>query len=256
MSAHPDLPAGNPLAAGGPDARLAHPVVAIMQPYFLPYIGYFQLIASCDLFVVYDNIKYTKKGWINRNRMLQGGADAMFSLPLAGAPDHLDIDQRQLAGAPNPHKWLAQLKGAYRHAPHYAATLPLLEAIAACPDTNLFRFLHHALLATCAHIGIATPIRTSSSVPADHALKGQDRVLAICEALGARSYVNAIGGMELYSRDEFKARGIDLHFIRARPLSYPQFGAPFVPWLSIVDVLMFNPVDTVRAWVHGHYDLI
>lgn len=256
MSALADLPASNPLGAGGKDARLAHPVVAIMQPYFLPYIGYFQLIASCDLFVVYDNIKYTKKGWINRNRMLQGGADVMFSLPLASAPDHLDVDQRQLASAPNPHKWLAQLKGAYRHAPHYAATLPLLEAIAACPETNLFRFLLHAIQATCRHIGIATTIRVSSSVPADHGLKGQERVLAICEALGARTYVNAIGGMELYARDEFKARGIDLCFIRARPLAYPQFGAPFVPWLSIVDVLMFNPVDTVRAWVHGHYDLI
>jgi hypothetical protein len=256
MSAYPDLPTSNPLNAGGLDLRLAHPVVAIMQPYFLPYIGYFQLIASCDLFVVYDNIKYTKKGWINRNRMLQGGADVMFSLPLASASDQLDIDQRELASAPDPHKWLAQLKGAYRRAPHYAATAPLLETIAASPDQNLFHFLHRALLATCAHIGIATPIRVSSSVPADHGLKGQDRVIAICEALAARTYVNAIGGMELYSRDEFKARGIDLHFIRARPLSYPQFGAGFVPWLSIVDVLMFNPLETVHAWVHGHYDLI
>jgi hypothetical protein len=239
-----------------PAADAAGPVVAIMQPYFLPYIGYFQLIAACDLFVVYDNIKYTKKGWINRNRMLRNGSDAMFSLPLQGAPDHLDVDQRQLAATADRHRWLAQLKGAYGQAPHYRTTLPLLERIAACADDNLFRFLHHALVATCAHLGIDTPIRIASNVPADHGLTSQDRVLAILEALGARRYVNPIGGTELYSRDTFEQHGIALHFLRARPLAYPQFGADFVPWLSIVDVLMFNPLETVRGWVRTHYDLI
>ena len=228
-----------------------------MQPYFLPYIGYFQLIAACDLFVVYDNIKYTKKGWINRNRMLRNGTDAMFSLPLLHDADHLDVDQRRLAEAPGPHKWLAQLKGAYRHAPHYGATLPLLERIAACRDDNLFRFLHHALLATCAHLGIDTPIRVSSGIAIDHGLKAQDKVLALCEATGASTYINAIGGTALYSQADFAVRGVELRFIRALPLEYAQSGdAPFVPWLSIVDVLMFNPLETVRDWVRNHYELI
>eukprot|EP01036_Dinobryon_divergens_P050949 gene50949-68197_t len=71
--------------------------VGIMQPYFLPYIGYFQLIAAVDLFVVYDNIKYTKKGWINRNRLLQNGTDAVFSLPLKKDSDALDVRERELA---------------------------------------------------------------------------------------------------------------------------------------------------------------
>ncbi|UVW29738.1 WbqC family protein [Massilia sp. H6] len=227
-----------------------------MQPYFLPYIGYFQLITACELFVVYDNIKYTKKGWINRNRMLRNGAEAMFSLPLQGAPDHLDIDQRVLEDSPGRHRWLAQLKGAYRHAPQFGVTLPLLERIAACDEVNLFRFLHNALLETCAHLGIDTPIRAASAVPADHGLKGQDRVLAICAALGARRYVNPIGGTELYSHTDFAQHGIDLRFLRARPLDYPQGGANAVPSLSIADVLMFNPLETVRGWVRTHYDLV
>lgn len=228
-----------------------------MQPYFLPYIGYFQLIAATDEFIVYDNIKYTKKGWINRNRMLSNGKDVMFSLPLRNAPDHLDVVERELAPGPDRHRWLAQLKGAYRHAPQYAQTLPLLEAIAACPETNLFRFLHQALLACCAHLAIDTPIRISSSVDIDHALQAQDKVLALCQALGARSYLNPIGGTELYAHADFAARGIDLHFLRARPCEYRQSGsAPFIPWLSIVDVLMFNPLDKVHAWVRGHYDVL
>ncbi len=230
--------------------------VAIMQPYFLPYIGYFQLIAACDLFIVYDNIKYTKKGWINRNRMLRNGADAMFSLPLRQGADHLNVLERHLAESPGQHKWLAQLKGAYRHAPHYAATLPLLEQIAACTDDNLFRFLHHALLATCAHLGIDTPVKISSEIDIDHALAAQDKVLALCQASGASTYINAIGGTALYAQADFAARGIALQFIRALPLEYQQSGAPFVPWLSIIDVLMFNPLESVRGWVHGHYELI
>lgn len=260
MSAQSPVPptSTEPFAPGGPACAHADraPTVAVMQPYFLPYIGYFQLIASCDLFVLYDNIKYTKKGWINRNRMLRDGQDVMFSLPLQQGADHLNVDQRALAVAPDPHKWLAQLKGAYRHAPGYAQTLPLLEQIAHSPEVNLFRFLHQALLACCAHLGIRTPIRISSTVGIDHSLKGQDKVLALCQALGAGTYVNAIGGLELYSPPAFAQHGIALRFIRSRPLSYPQFGAPFVPWLSIVDVLMFNPLDTVRDWVHSHYDLI
>ena len=59
--------------------------LGIMQPYFLPYIGYWQLLSAVDQFVVYDNIKYTKKGWINRNRFLRDGTDAVFTIPLKGA---------------------------------------------------------------------------------------------------------------------------------------------------------------------------
>ena len=88
--------------------------LAIMQPYFFPYIGYFQLIAAVDQFIVYDNIKYTKKGWINRNRMLQNGKDVMFSLPLKSDSDFLDVCERELAADFNRDKLLNQLKGAYR----------------------------------------------------------------------------------------------------------------------------------------------
>ncbi|MBB3120852.1 WbqC family protein [Pseudoduganella violacea] len=230
--------------------------VALMQPYFLPYIGYFQLIGAVDLFVIYDNIKYTKKGWINRNRMLLNGSDTLFSLPLAAASDSLDVCERTLVAPPARHKWLAQMKGAYRHAPHFASTARLLDSIAGAPEENLFAFLHQALLKTCAHLDIGTPIRLSSTVPIDHALKGQDKVLAICQAVGASTYINAIGGTELYSRDQFAARGLQLQFLRSLPFDYPQFGAPFVPWLSIADVMMFNPVGTVRERVMTHYELI
>lgn len=230
--------------------------VAIMQPYFLPYVGYFQLMAAVDLFIVYDNIKYTKKGWINRNRMLVNGTDAMFSLPLKKDSDYLNVVQRELAPDFDRDKLLNQFKGAYSRAPHFVQTLPLLERIVRHEDGNLFRYIHHALLRTREHLGIKTEIRVSSEIAIDHELKGQNKVLALCRAVGADTYVNAIGGTELYARDDFGAQGVALHFIKSRPFEYPQFGAPFVPWLSIVDVLMFNPVERVRERIESHFDLI
>lgn len=230
--------------------------LAIMQPYFLPYIGYFQLMAAVDLFIVYDNIKYTKKGWINRNRMLLNGSDAMFSLPLKKDSDTLDVVQRELAAEFDRTKLLNQFKGAYGRAPYFAQTFPLLERIVRYDDANLFRYIHHSLTRLCEHLDIKTEIRISSEVAIDHDLKSQDKVLALCQAVGADTYINSIGGMELYAKDDFRANGIELNFIKSRPFEYPQLGAPFVPWLSIIDVLMFNPMDAVRACIAGNFELI
>ena len=229
--------------------------LAIMQPYFLPYIGYYQLMAAVDLFVVYDNIKYTKKGWINRNRMLQDGADAMFSIPLENDSDTLDIRDRRIAADFRRDRLLNQLRAAYAKAPCFEQTFPLVEEIVRYEDVNLFGFLLHAIEQSARHLGIATPIRVSSTVPIDHGLKAQDKVIALCAAVGADTYINPPGGVDLYSRDAFHERGIELKFIRPRPIEYAQFGRPFVPWLSIVDVLMFNPVDRIREVLIGSYDL-
>lgn len=220
--------------------------LGIMQPYFLPYIGYFQLLASVDQFIVYDNIKYTKKGWINRNRMLQGGRDEMFSLPLKKDSDSLDVVERELTADFNRDKLLNQFKSAYRRAPHFDQTFLLVEQIVRYEDTNLFRFLHHSIVNTCVYLGIQTEIRISSDIAIDHSLKGQDKVLALCEAVGATTYVNAIGGMDLYSKEIFRERGIDLKFIKSHPFEYEQLGNEFVPWLSIIDVLMFNELPAIR----------
>ena len=230
--------------------------VAIMQPYFFPYIGYFQLIACVDVFVVYDNIKYTKKGWINRNRLLLNGKEAIFSLPLKGDSDCLDVCQRELAADFNQDKLLNQFKGAYCRAPFFAQTFPLLESVLACDETNLFGFLHQSLVKTCGHLGIETEIKKSSEIPVDRGIRSQDKVLALCEALGVTRYVNAIGGVELYSQESFREKGIALNFIRSKSFEYAQFGDDFVPWLSIIDVMMFNSLDTLKRCIATNYELI
>jgi len=230
--------------------------VAIMQPYFFPYAGYLQLIAAVDIFIVYDNIKYTKKGWINRNRMLQNGKDVMFSLPLKSDHDSLDVCERRLAADFNRDKLLNQFEGAYRRAPYFKQTFPLVEQIVRHEDANLFRFLQYSIDRTCAHLGITTELRVSSDINIDHGLKNQDKVLALCDAVRASIYVNAIGGMELYSKESFREKGIELQFIKSKPFEYAQFGDAFVPWLSIIDVMMFNPVDVIKKYIEAGYELI
>jgi len=230
--------------------------LGIMQPYFFPYIGYFQLIQAVDVFVVYDNIKYTKKGWINRNRMLHKNKDVMFSLPLKKNSDYLDVCERELAADFNREKLLNQFKEAYRRAPHFAQTFPLIEQIVRYEEANLFRFLQHSIVKVCEHLGIATAIRVSSSISINHALKNQDKVIALCHALSASTYVNAIGGMVLYSKETFREKGIEVKFIKSKPFEYPQFGNDFMPWLSIIDVMMFNPLDTIRTCISTNYELI
>ena len=222
----------------------------------MPYIGYFQLIGAVDVFVVYDNIKYTKKGWINRNRFLRNGADAMFSLPLKKDSDFLNVGERELAEDFSRDNFFNQLRGAYARAPHFAETYPMLEQIVRFEDRNLFRFIHHSIVCICQHLDIHTEIRISSHIPVDHKLKSQDKVIALCQALGAETYINPIGGLDLYGKEVFNASDIELKFIKSKPFEYMQFGKDFVPWLSIVDVLMFNSLDAVREGVSSNYELI
>lgn len=230
--------------------------LAIMQPYFLPYLGYFQLIGAVDRFVIYDQIKYTKKGWINRNRMLVNGSDSLFSLPLVKGSDSLDVVEREIAPDFVADKLLAQFAGAYHRAPHFEQTFELLKEVVGFPERNLFHYIHHSVVSICRHLGIETEIVVSSTLPFDNGLKGQDKVLAICKAAGAAAYVNPIGGTELYETGVFADHGLQLRFIKSRHIEYPQLGATFVPWLSIVDVLMFNPLSTARAMVADQYDYV
>jgi len=227
-----------------------------MQPYFLPYIGYFQLVSEVDIFVVYDNIKYTKKGWINRNRLLLNGKDALFTLPLASASDALDIQDRRISPGFDRSSLLNQFRGAYAKAPQFASVFPWLSELVTQEGDNLFDYILGSILKVHSLLGLGAEVIRSSAIPHEAALSGKDRVLGICQSLGASTYVNPIGGLELYDRTEFRDHGVDLRFLRSGPVTYPQFGGTFSPSLSILDVLMFNPLPEVRRHVRETYELV
>lgn len=227
-----------------------------MQPYFFPYIGYFHLLQSADVLVLYDNIQYSKKGWINRNRYLLDGSDAVFSIPLRKASDYLTIDNREISPDFDRRKLLNRIRSAYQKSPHFEDAFGLFSEALGCSDNNLFRFIKHSLVLLCDHLGIDTAIIDSSSVPIDHSARGQDKVLAICQALEASTYINAAGGAALYDPAVFGSDGIELKFIQSQCQPYQQFGHPFVAWLSILDGLMFNSKETVQDVVQNGYSLV
>jgi hypothetical protein len=221
--------------------------VSIMQPYLFPHIGYFQLMASADVFVVHDDVQYIKSGWINRNRILSNGEPRWVTLPVAAAAHRLNINQRRYArGSERPRQFLRRLEAAYHAAPNSAEVLALVSALLFHEDRNVAAFNTHALRGIAEAIGITTPLVVSSEMTKDGSLKGEARVIAMCEVLGAETYVNPIGGTALYHQACFAEHGLELAFLQSDPRAYQQFGPVSVPGLSIIDVLMFNDAATVR----------
>ena len=228
-----------------------------MQPYFFPYIGYFQLVNAVDEFVIYDNIQFTKKGWINRNRILVNHKDDYISLPLKKDSDYLNINQRLLADTWNVDrkKMLNRIVESYRKSPQFDQVYVLLENCLNADDSNLFDFILNSLKQILAYLSISSKIVISSSIDIDHDLKSEEKVLAICKAQKAEEYINPIGGLELYSKERFELNGIKLQFQKSKPINYSQYKDEFVPWLSIVDVLMFNTKDEVSFFLR-EYNLV
>jgi hypothetical protein len=229
--------------------------IGIMQPYFMPYIGYFQLINAVDVFVIYDNIKYTKKGWINRNRFLQNGQDILFTIPLNKDSDFLHVKDRCISDSFDKNKLIAQLSSSYSKSPEYKNVMPVIEDCILNMNNNLFDYIWYSIKKVCIYLDIQTQFIISSQIDINHELKGQDKVIAICKKMDASVYINAIGGIELYSKDVFSEKGIELKFIQSNPIEYSQFSDKFVPWLSIIDVMMFNSPTKINAMLNN-YELI
>lgn len=222
--------------------------IAIMQPYLFPYIGYFQLMSAVEAFVIYDNVQFIKNGWINRNRFLVNGQPHTFTFGVKNASTFLPINQREFASnhAYEAAKFLKYLRGNYAAAPFFEPVNALVADILAFERNNVAEKITHSLRRIKNYLGLSTALEVASNLNTATDLQAQERVIALCKFLNGSHYINAIGGQELYSRDSFANAGIQLAFLKTAPLTYPQFGAAFVPNLSIIDVMMFNSVETVR----------
>ena len=223
--------------------------VGIMQPYFLPYLGYLQLIKSVDKFVVYDTIQYTKKGWINRNRYLSNNQPSIFSIPIKKDSDYLDVNQRYLADdyLSYNRKTLRKLEHSYKNAPNFDKVFPLItDMFLFDKSNNLFDFIFNSLQLLTNYLEIDTPLIKSSEVVGDDTtLKSKSRLVNLCKQLSANEYINPIGGVELYDKDEFKKEGLNLNFHKINKIEYKQYNDIHVPYLSVLDVMMFTDAKSL-----------
>ena len=218
--------------------------LAIMQPYLFPYIGYWQLLSAVDIFVIYDDVNFIKQGYINRNSILIGHKTQKITLEVIGASSNRVINEVQVGN--NTKKLLKGIDQAYKKAPEYEKVFPLIQNILENPEKNLAKFLGNSIQKISSYLGINTKIIYSSDIEKDCSLKAQDKILDICQRLGASHYINAIGGQEFYSKEAFESEGIELNFIQTRLIEYKQFKNEFVPYLSIIDILMFNTKKDIQ----------
>ena len=223
-----------------------------MQPYLFPYLGYFQLINAVDKIVIYDNIEYTRKGWINRNRILLDGKDKFFTIPVKKDSDFLNIRERYLADNSEIkiRKILAQISNSYRKAPFFKEIYPVLERLFLSGKKNLFDYVFNTISEICTLLEIKTELIISSELKMDHDLKAEQKVLEINRILNSDIYINPIGGTELYDKENFKNKGVELLFIKSKPISYDQSGNEFTEGLSIIDVMMFNDLNKVKSFLN------
>lgn len=219
--------------------------LGIMQPYFLPYIGYFQLIKAVDKYIIYDDVNFIKGGWINRNNILVNGNKYRFNLLLNGASSNKLINE--ISVNLDQSKLLKTIAISYKKATYFETVFPIICHILAHRDRSLARFIGNSIIEICNYLNIETEIIYSSSFDKNNELKGSDKILNICKLQKSNCYINAIGGQTLYSRDDFKNEGIDLKFLQSNLSPYTQFTNEFVPCLSILDIIMFNsPKDTSK----------
>lgn len=218
-----------------------------MQPYFLPYLGYYKLLNAVDKFVIYDDVNFINRGWVNRNNILVGGKEHLFTVPLQNASQNKLIHEIQLSPDANWRKKLLKtIDQSYRKAPHFDTAFPLLEDIINDPAEDVAAYCRQSLVKTAKYLKIDTEIVPTSRQYGNSALKAQERILDICKLEGADHYINPINGQELYDKTLFKNEGIRLSFIKRKSQAYRQFKNEFVPWLSVTDALMFNSVAEMQ----------
>jgi hypothetical protein len=223
--------------------------IAIMQPYFFPYIGYFQMINIVDHFVFYDDVNYIKRGWINRNNILANGESSTITVPLKKASQNKLINEVELAFEKKQRdKMLLTIELAYKKAPFYHDVIGIIENCIFYDRLTIGAYAANTTMEVCNYLGIQTEFHFSTLLsPESKGMDKADRLIHIIDKLGGKQYINAIGGRELYKADFFATKDIELKFIKTASVDYKQFDESFISWLSIIDVMMFNSKEEIKG---------
>lgn len=223
--------------------------LAVMQPYLFPYIGYFQLIKAVDVFVFYDDVNFIKQGWINRNQILVNHEANLFTVPLKKASSFKQINQVEINTSLYPQwqkKFLRKIEQSYTKAPYFKEAFPLISNVFSAPLSNISNLAIYSIIEISNYLELNKKFMISSETFSE--TKEQERtqrLISINHHLKATTYINALGGKELYSKEEFRREGVKLHFLKPNLNTYEQSGGEFVKGLSMIDILMFNSKDDI-----------
>ncbi len=219
-----------------------------MQPYLFPYIGYFAYIHATDKFMFYDDVQFIMRGWINRNRISLNGREHMITVPLVGASPNKNINETKVMDNGWQDKALSTIRQAYLRAPEFAMVFPLITEILTSGDRTIDKLAGRSVRTVCKYLGMSAPVASTSAAHGNAMLGRVERLVDICRREGSETLIVPEGGRSLYDREVFADAGIRLHYLRPLETPYPRGPhAPWIPWLSIIDVLMHLPPAEVRA---------
>ena len=212
------------------------------QPFFMPYIVYFQLIRAVDTFLIADEYTLGISGWANRNKILMQGKEYQFTLPLIGKSSLKKFNE--VSFVEDQSRFLRTVEVCYRKAPYFKSVFPIIREVILYDNKNLARLVGNSLMLIADYLHMDTKFVYMSEIKElNNTLKGQDRVLDFCSVLKNTKYINIWSRTELYDKKTFQEHGIELYLIKSKPIEYKQYDHPFVPNLSMLDVLMFNSVE-------------
>lgn len=215
--------------------------IAIMQPYFFPYIGYFQLVYHSDVFVLFDDVNFIKQGWINRNQILINDRSKYITVPCRNISKYKLIkDIKHNLDGRIKDKLLKKVRLAYENAPFFSSVFPIFEKVMDTETSTISELASHSVENTCNYLQIETKFKFSSQSFNNSELSRSDRLVDICRKENADVYINSIGGLQLYNKNYFERQGILLKFLEPKIIPYKQFNSEFIPCLSILDIMMFN----------------
>lgn len=250
----PAVGRAEPAREAGPDRRPCEgrKCVAIMQPTYLPWSGYFHLMASVDAFVLLDDVQFQRRSWHTRNRILLQGREHLLTVPVAEAHQAMRLDAVQTVADAWRDKHWATLTQAYAKAPHGRPLLALLEPHYRDREPVSLVVWNRALInALAGALGIDTPCVAASEL----ACAGQrsEHLLALCRALGATDYLSPQGSRDYLVEDRFEANGeVALRFQSFEPQPYAQARSPgFVSHLSVIDVMAQHGFAAAARYVRG-----
>ena len=233
--------------------------IAILQPYFFPYIGYWQLIHDVDMFVIGDNVSYIKHGWINRNRILgEGGQPQFFGIEVSHAScNHLISETKRVVNRKQAEYLCRVLKFYYSKAPHYDEAMEVIKTILLDEEPDLTSYLYKQLRTVADYLGIKTEFRLLSEVSPRWECRSPEIIRRTCEHFGFTNYINPSGaGMEYYDKEKFREMGINLQFLRRNEdIRYKQYSDEFVQDLSIIDLMMFCSQDELHEILNRYHFL-
>jgi hypothetical protein len=224
-------------------------ITAVMQPYLFPYIGYYQLVYASDYFIFYDDVSFIKQGYINRNNILVNGKQQRITLPVTGASSNTNINELTFQ---NSRKLIKTLEQTYRKSRYFQEVFPSIKRILELENRCVSRINYLSIKYVFDYLGIDKIFQFSSKLDYSREMNRSDRLIEMTKVNSCEQYINSLGGYELYDKIYFKSHGVRLSFLEAGIFEYGQGVDDFVPYLSMIDILMHCSKEEIIAMLQSY----